>query len=341
MEGLKKEILLAILLLTLVMLLGTVGYRIITGEEASWVDCAYMTMITIASVGYGEIFDLSNNPAGRVFTMFLIVAGVGGYLYFISIFTAVVLEGNLLEVLRRKKMIRELKNVENHYILCGCGETGMHIAREFYETRRPLVVIENNKQRMEIIQHEIQDRDFFWIEGDATDDDNLVMAGAERARGLIACLPEDKDNLVITLTANQLNENLRIISRCKDSRMTGKLIKSGAASVVSPNLIGGMRMASEMVRPAAVSFLDIMLRDKDKNLRVEEINIPENSRLIGKNLGELDFWEIAGLFPIAISDSSDEDKWIYNPLPQHKITGKCNLVIIGNAEQRKKIEAML
>lgn len=338
MEGLKKEILLAVGLLMLVMLLGTVGYRIIAGTEVTWVDCAYMTIITIASVGYGEIFDLSQNPAGRVFTMFLIVAGVGGYMYFISIFTAVVLEGNLLEVFRRRKMIEALKRVEDHYILCGCGETGMHIAKEFHQTKRPLVVIENNKHRMESIQQEIHNPHFFWIEGDATDDDNLVMAGAARARGLIACLPEDKDNLVITLSANQLNEQLRIISRCKDSRMIGKLIRSGAASVVSPNLIGGMRMVSEMVRPAAVSFLDIMLRDKDKNLRVEEIRIEKGSRLVGKTLDEIDFWQVAGLFPIAIGKT--DGTWIYNPLPQHKIEAGSNLVIIGNAEQRQKIEAL-
>ncbi len=338
MEGLKKEILLAVALLILVMLLGTVGYRIIIGPQVTWVDCAYMTIITIASVGYGEIFDLSQSPAGRVFTMFLIVAGVGGYMYFISIFTAVVLEGNLLEVIRRKKMIQALKKVEGHYILCGCGETGMHIANEFHETRRPLVVIENNKHRLEVVQQEIDNPHFYWIEGDATDDDNLEMAGAARARGLIACLPEDKDNLVITLSANQLNENLRIISRCKDSRMIGKLIRSGAASVVSPNLIGGMRMASEMVRPAAVSFLDIMLRDKDKNLRVEEIMIDKKSRLVGKTLDEVDFWKVAGLFPIAVSKA--DGTWIYNPMPQHRIEAGTNLVIIGNADQREKIEAL-
>ncbi len=338
MSELKNQILLAMLLIVLVMLFGTVGYQVIAGGQASWVDCAYMTMITIASVGYGEVIDMSNNPAGRTFTMVLILAGIGGYLYFTSSLTAVLVEGDLLKTFRRQKMIKSINKLNQHYILCGSGETGIHILREFLETERPLVVIEANPHRLEVLQQEIINDHFYWLEVDATTDEILLLAGIERAAGLISCVSEDKENLLITLYARQLNDKLRIVARCKESKMLDKLRKSGADAVISPNLIGGMRMASEMVRPAVVNFLDIMLRDKDKNLRIEEIDIPHNSRANGKKLGDLDFWSHAGLFPIAIQDKNG--KWIYNPTPHATLEAGSTIVIIGNSEQRQKVEAL-
>lgn len=339
MNELKNKILLAIILMILVMVLGTIGYRIIAAGQASWVDCAYMTLITIASVGYSEVIDMSNNPAGRSFTMILILAGIGGYLYFTSSLTAVLVEGNLLNTFRRQKMIKSINKLNQHYILCGCGETGIHILREFLETKRPLVVIESDSTRLEVLQREVINDHFYWLEGDATTDEILGLAGIERAAGLISCVSEDKENLLITLYARQLNDKLRIVARCKDSKMLEKLKKSGADAVISPNLIGGMRMASEMVRPAVVNFLDIMLRDKDKNLRIEEINVPVSSRANGKKLGDLDFWTHAGLFPIAIQDRTG--KWVYNPTPHTTLEAGSIIVIIGNSAQRQKVESIL
>lgn len=337
-EDFKKRVIQAIPVLTAIFLIGTIGYRIISNGESSWIDCAYMTLITLASVGYGEITVHSDTAGGRVFTMFLIVCGISVFLYFLSTITAFLVEGDLLKNFWRKKMDKIIQGLRGHYILCGIGETGIHIIHEFIETKRNIVVVEKNSARIQEVGNELLDK-LLWIEGDSTNDEVLIKAGVKRASGLMACVAEDKDNLLITLSARQLNESIRIVSRCKDSKMIGKLLKSGADSVVSPNFIGGMRIASEMVRPSAVGFMDIMLRDKDQNLRVEEIDIPDNSKIIDKTIGEVDFLTVAGLFPVAVQTS--ESKWVYNPSPKMKLQSGMKIIIIGNAEQRQKIEAII
>jgi len=339
LQELKRKIIMAIVLLALVVIVGTVGYRIISDYQSSWTDCIYMTMITIASVGYGEMTTFSNVEAGRMFTMFLIICGVGGYLYFISTFTAVVVEGNLMNVFWRDKMQKMIQKLDGHYILCGCGETGIHIIREFLATKRPMVAIDINETRLEVLRKELSGDGIYYIGGDAIHDEILLAAGIGRAKGMIACVSEDRDNLVITVSGRQLNEDLRIITRCKDNKMSEKMRKSGADSVISPNMIGGMRMASEMVRPSAVNFLDIMLRDKDKNLRVEEISIPDGCKFIGRKLADIDFWGAVGLFPVALQKA--DENWIYNPTPENFIEANSKLIIIGNSEQRKVLEDII
>lgn len=234
-------------------------------------------------------------------------------------------------------MQKTIDKLENHYIICGAGETGKHIIREFLETQRSFVVIEINMQHLETRQEELSWKNPNWILGDATVDETLIRAGLERAKGIITCVSEDKDNLLITLTSRQLNDKLRIISRCKDNNMVAKIKKNGADSVVSPNFIGGMRIASEMVRPASVNFMDMMLRDKGLNLRVEEIEIPHLSKMIGKTMSAVNFWHIAGLFPIALQTS--EGQWVYNPSPETVIKKGMKLIIVGNTEQRSQLEA--
>ncbi len=232
-------------------------------------------------------------------------------------------------------MQKEINKMKDHYIICGCGATGIYILQELIDTGRQVVVIENDAERIEKVKERISGQFSYWIIGDATGDDILLKAGVERAKGLIACAGEDKDNLLITLSAKQLNSMVRVVSRCKDRLMVEKIKKSGADSVVTPNHIGGMRIASEMIRPAAVSFMDIMLRNKDKSLRVEDIEIPGSSLLVGKKISEIDFIGIAGLYPIAIQTS--ESEWIYNPPPDTRMDAGMKLVIIGNSEQKEKI----
>ncbi|MGE5450104.1 MAG: potassium channel family protein [Methanomassiliicoccales archaeon] len=339
MDRLQRNILIGVGGLLSVILLGTFGYRLITQGQASYLDCAYMTIITIASVGFGEIFDLSHNPTGRVFTMVLIVIGAIGYLYFVSSFTAFVVEANLLNEFRRRKMEKQLANLEDHFILCGAGVTGLHIIGEFVSTQRTIVVIDNDSKQCQWLWDEKSSPYLYVLEGDASSDDVQVLAGVKRAHGLIACTGEDKDNLVITLTARHLNPNLRIISRCRDAKMIPKIVASGADSVISPNLIGGLRMASEMVRPTAVTFLDIMLRDRGKNLRVEEIKVGSANHLIGKTFSQINFRNIAGLEPIAVESKSGQ--WLYNPGPETKLESGTKLIIIGTPEQRLCLEKAL
>lgn len=339
MSDLKRKIVMTVALLILIVAVGTIGYYIIAGGKASLVDCAYMTMITIASVGFGEITKGADNPAGRVFTMAMIIVGVGGYLVIMSNLTAILVEGNLLNIFRRNSMIKAIEKLNDHYILCGCGETGIHIIRECIATSRPVVGIEINPGRVEALQEMVDGKAFFLLEGDATNDEYLIKAGIERCKGIITCVSEDKDNLVVTIYARQISDQLRVISRCTEARMMERLRKAGADAVISPNMIGGMRMVSEMVRPSATGFLDIMLRDKDKNLRVEEVNIPYGSQVNGRKMGEMDFWNKIGLFPIAIQDTAGN--WTYNPGPDTVMKDGCTLVIIGNPEQRTQLESIV
>jgi voltage-gated potassium channel len=336
LDGLKKRLLHAIPFMIVIFSAGTIGYRIISGGKSSWIDCAYMTLITLSTVGFGEIVDLSASPGGRIFTMCLIVVGISGFLYCLSILTAFLVEGELLQIFRRNRMQKTIDKLDNHYIICGAGETGKHIIREFMETGRPFVVIEINQQHLEARQEELSWKNPIWILGDATNDETLIKAGLEKAKGVITCVTEDKDNLLITLTSRQLNEQLRIVSRCKDNKMISKIKKNGADSVVSPNFIGGMRIASEMVRPASVNFLDMMLRDKGQNLRVEEIDIPDFSKMIGKTMSAVNFWHIAGLFPIALQ--TDKGQWVYNPAPDTVINKGMKLIFVGSTDQRNQLE---
>ena len=194
MKQICKKVIWTVQLLFIIILVGTIGYYIIMKGTASWLDCAYMTIITIASVGYGEIFDLSNNPSGRVFTMILIICGAAGFLLVTSNVTALLVEGNLLHIFRRNKMAKLIQKLENHYILCGCGETGIHIVRECIATGRPIVAIEINSERAALLEREIDSPDFYIINGDATHVENLIKAGIEKARGLIACVKEHSCN---------------------------------------------------------------------------------------------------------------------------------------------------
>lgn len=339
MSDLKRKILMTIALLALIVAVGTIGYYTISGGKASLVDCAYMTMITIASVGFGEITTGSENMAGRIFTMVMIIVGVGGYLVIMSNLTAILVEGNLLNIFRRNSMYKAIEKLNDHYILCGCGETGIHIIRECIATHRPVVGIEINPARVEALQGMVDGKAFFLLEGDATNDEYLLRAGIERCKGIITCVSEDKDNMVVTIYARQISDKLRVIARCTEARMMDRLRKAGADAVVSPNMIGGLRMVSEMIRPSATGFLDIMLRDKDKNLRVEEVSIPEGSGVNGKKMGDMNFWSTVGLFPIAIQDTSG--KWTYNPGPETVLQDGSTLVIIGNPEQRQQMESIV
>src|SRR4030043_908108 len=258
----------AVILITIV-LIGTVGYWFIGGRQYSFVDTLYMTVITITTIGFEEVIDLSGNVGGRIFTIFIAVAGVGVMAYIFTNITALVVEGQLTESFRRRRMEKIAGNYKDHYIVCGLGRVGSYIAHELHATRRPHVVVDVNKSNVGGSLESIGDEVF--IEGDATDSNTLLKAGVEKAAGLFGVAGDDNQNLVVSLTAKQLNPKLRVVARCNDMRNGEEMKKAGADAVVSPCAIGGLRMASEMVRPTVVSFLDIMLRDTGMNLRVEEL----------------------------------------------------------------------
>src|SRR5512135_451933 len=245
------------LALIAVSLVGTIGYKIIGGPQVTWLDCLYMTFITIATIGYGEIIDLSHSPGGRVFTMAIGLVGIGVATYMISTLTAFILEGDMNEALRRRRMQKSIQAMRKHYIICGIGRVGTNVAHELEVTNRPYVVIEANKEAIE--RYLERHPEALCTHADGGEDRALIEAGIEHAAGVFAVTGDDSKNLVITLSAKLLNPAARVVARCHDINYTDKIRKVGADAIVSPDFTGGMRIVSSMIRPKVVSFLDEML----------------------------------------------------------------------------------
>jgi len=321
-------------ILLAIILIGTVGYWFIAGRQYSFVDTLYMTVITITTVGFAEIIDLSGNPAGRIFTMFIAISGIGIMAYIVTNVTALIVEGELTRSFRRRKMEKIAADYRGHYIICGLGRVGCYVANELQATKRAHVLVDINKDHIEKSLVSVQDEVF--IEGDATDADTLLKAGIENAAGLFAVTEDDNQNLVVSLTAKQLNPRLRVVARCNDTKNIERTKRAGADAVVSPTAIGGLRMASEMVRPTAVSFLDVMLRDRQKNLRVEEFPVPES--FAGQPVSALNLKRFPRSLLLAVKTAQD---WVYNPPESHVIDRSSTLVVMTTPEERDELARFL
>ncbi|MCX8023146.1 MAG: potassium channel protein [Syntrophorhabdaceae bacterium] len=322
----------------LVVFVGTVGFKISGGEKTTFLDALYMTAITISTVGYGDVIGLDNKPLGKIFAIVFIFLGTGFMAYLFTTLAAYIIEGELKKVFRRRQMEKRIEKLKNHYIVCGAGMVGLYIVHELYHTRRHQVVIDINENKIEELKiHNIKDVDM--IIGDATENDVLEKAMIHKAAGLFATTNSDNDNIVIILTARQLNPKMRIVARCTDTKNVDKMKRAGADNVVALNYIGGMRMASEMIRPHVTSFLDKMLRDKDSHLRVEEVHIPDNSPYLGMTVGSIDFRSFGNILLIAVRKADGE--WIYNPRPETTIEKHMSLIILATAEEREILQALV
>jgi voltage-gated potassium channel len=322
------------ILLVVIVLTGTVGYRLLGGEQYTLFDGFYMTLITISTIGYGEIVDFSGNPSGRIFTIFIALSGIGVLFYMLSNLTAFFVEGEMTEFFRRRKMEKMIGKLKDHYIVCSIGMVGRHIVNELNSTKRPLVIIESEKENIEKLPDEFKGQ--FIIEGAATDDDILLKAGIENAKGLFAVTADDHHNLVISLTARHLNSNMKIVACCNELKNMGKIKKAGADSVVSPNFIGGLRMASEMIRPQVVTFLDTMLRDRDKNLRIEELPLPDEHA--GKMLSTLDVKKSHHILLLAIKTKAD---WVYAPADDYIVEKGDTLIFMTTPDEKNELDKFL
>jgi voltage-gated potassium channel len=327
----RKKFIWAGLALVGILAIGTLGYWLIGGRQNSFLDVFYMTFITITTIGFGEILDFSSHPAARAFTIFIAVCGVGIMLYVVTNFTALVVEGELTESFRRRRMEKVARNSKHHYIVCGLGQTGFHIVTELHATKRPHVVIDINRDHIDKALEAFKGEVF--VMGDATDSDTLLKAGIENARGIFAVTGDDNRNLVITITAKQLNPHVRVVTRCHDTKNSEKMKKAGADAVVSPSFIGGLRMASEMTRPTVVSFLDMMLRDKEKNLRVEEVAVPDS--FVGKAISALNLKKYPHMLLLAVKA---REGWIYNPSDNYMIKPGDTLIFMATPEEKQELE---
>lgn len=253
--------------------IGVIGFQYISEGKATILDSIYMVFITVASIGYGEIVDLSNSPGGRVFNMFIAFAGIANIAYMMSKLTVFIVEGQFDQVLRRRKMQDRIEHMSGHYIVCGVGRVGSNVAHELILTERPFVAVEDAAEAVALFRE--RHPDALALHGDSSDDEMLGRAGVKRAAGVFAITGDDGKNLLITLAVKHLNPKARVVARCHEVRNIEKLKRVGADAIVSPDFTGGMRIASSMVRPAVVSFLDEMLRTEEK-LRMEEIDVPRD-----------------------------------------------------------------
>lgn len=313
-----------------ILFIGTLGYKLLS-PDSPWFDCLYMTVITISTIGYTEIVDLSNNNPARVFTIFIAFSGIGILTYLLSNIAALLIEGDLQHKFIMRKMEKRMDNFENHFVVCGAGRVGKQIIEELHQTQRSCTFADLDEEVVRNLHHQFPNA--VGIAGDCTEDDILHKLGVEKASGLFIATDDDNANLVICVSAKQLNSQLRIIAMCKDQRHTRKLRTVGATQVVSPTFIGGMRMVSEMIRPHVMNFME-MIREED-NLRIEEVNIP--SKFNHQPLTELKIHNLENTFVMAIREGN---QWHIKPKEQYIIQPNSILLVMTTPEERLELEKM-
>ena len=328
-----KRVLTAIVLFLSIYAVATVGFWVVSGK--SFGKCAFNTLLFLATVDrpFGEEEPFAQTTGYRVLCAVVLVAGMGSVLYMVSTVTALIVEGFFSDVLRRRRMQAEIDRLNGHVIVCGAGRTGIHIIDELHKLELPFVVVDHDEGLLKRAGERY--RGLLYVVGDATEEESLLRAGVERARGVIAALPTDEANLFVTMTARQLNPRIRVVSKAVDLRTEKKLRKAGADAVVSPNYIGGLRMVSEMVRPKTVLFLDKMLRDPLQTTRIDEVQIGPGSELVGKTLQESGLAARAGVLVLAIR-YPDRDEFVFRPAPTARLVEGAVLVVLGSVANIKQ-----
>jgi voltage-gated potassium channel len=304
----------------------------------SLAESIYVAVNAASTVGFHEPADVDHVRFGRAAIGITILAGLGAVAYFQSSLTALIVQGVIGERFRRKRMQARIDALREHVIVTGAGATGVHAIEELYATRTPFVAVDRSREALERIAAEVTRGDLLYVLGDATDDMVLMQAGITRARGVIAALTEDKDNLYVTLSARSLNAGARIVSKVIAHDAAPKMMRAGANATVSPNMMGGRRLASELVRPTVTEFLDQMLRDKDEVLRLEEVVIPDGSSFMGRSLRDVPIRAATKLLVVALRV---DRKFIYNPEPSVIIEVGTVLVVLGEATNVARLREMV
>lgn len=321
----------AALLGVFVVSIGTLGYVLIEGW--SLLDALYMTIITLTTVGFGEVEPLSQ--AGRLFTTVLIVAGVGGATYFFSTMMRVVVEGELQRIRGRKKMQKDISKFQNHIIVCGCGRLGRIVVRELYEAGQDCVVIDINEDAAEWLEK----AGIHHVVGTAYEDEMLLAAGIKRAKTLLSLLPSDSDNVYVTLCARDLNPELTIIARTEDESGENKLIRAGASQVLAPYRVTGSRIVQRLIRPHVSDFLEVAGGRSGQHLVIEEVVVPKESPLGGKTLQEAELRQKTGAVIAAFIHGDGE--MIFNPGASSVIEPESTMIVMGQRESLERLSELL
>ncbi|MFH0887469.1 MAG: TrkA family potassium uptake protein [bacterium] len=334
MGKLRNKIILSLLLLIAIIFVGMAGYRFFGGPEWTPFDSFYQTMVAMQIVSMDEVHEFQANVFVRVFNIFLYIAGMGVLLYAGTNLASFVLEGTLTDILKKERIKRMIAKLTDHFIVCGVGETGEPVLEEMVRTGVPVVAIEKGPERAKELQTKY--KDLLILEGDAAHDDVLKDAGIENARGLVAVLANDKDNLYLVMAARHLNPTMRIVAKGEEVHVQEKMRKAGADAVVYPYKIGGMRMVSESLRPSVVTFLDTMLRDNAKVFRFEEIVIPKSSHFVGKKLHDFPHEERGALL---VAIKKPDGSYAFNPDHSYVLRADDVMIFMGEVAAIRKMEA--
>jgi voltage-gated potassium channel len=314
-----KNLKIALLGLFLLFIIGTLGFHIIEGWSFS--DSLYTTVITLSTVGYGDFYP--HTETGRMFTVILVIFGVGTMLYTVVLFTETMVESRFRLILGRGRLEKMLKKMNNHYIICGCGRIGYLICKELSAEKVDFVVIDNNPEAIQKIEEE----GFVYYRGDAAQDKTLIETGIKRAKGIVCTLPTDPQNLYVILTAKELNPDIYVLSRSEEMESEHRLLRAGADRVISPYTLGGMRMAMAITKPAMLDFIELTTRRQSLELRMEELAICEGSPFIDKSLEASEIRQHYGLIIVAVK--KDSGQMIFNPMANYVISQGDKLIALG------------
>jgi voltage-gated potassium channel len=317
-----KNLKIALLGLFSLFIIGTLGFHFIEGWDLT--ESLYTTVTTLSTVGYGDFYP--ETEEGRIFTIVLIIFGVGTMLYTVVLFTETMVETRFRLILGSGRMEKMLKKLNNHYIICGCGRIGYLICKELTAEKIDFIVIDNNPETIQKIEEE----GFIYYKGDASQDKTLIAAGIKRAKGIVCALPTDPENLYVILTAKELNPDIYILSRSEEMESEHRLLRAGADRVMSPYTLGGMRMAMAITKPAMLDFIEITTRRQSLELRMEELAVCEGSPFISKTLEESEIRQRYGIIIVAVK--KETGKMIFNPLANYVISNGDMLIALGENE---------
>lgn len=328
-----RNLIFAIISLIVIIFIGTIGYVLI--QEWSFLDSLYMTIITITTVGYGEVSKLS--VPGKLFTIGLIAVGVGIAAYIVGSISKMMVEGEMIRILGRRKLEKQIRALKDHYIICGCGRIGSLICKELATSAKPLpfVAIDNDPEIIEKMESE----NYLYIQGNSIEEDILIKAGIKNARGLVAAVSSDSDNVYITLTARELNPEIFILARSSYEGAERKLLRAGADKVISPYVIGGIRMAHAILRPTVVDFIELATYKQSMELQLEEITVRKVSRFINVSLSDCAIRQELGLIIVAIKKATGQ--MVFNPSPESKIELGDTVVALGERKDLIELENMM
>ena len=322
----------AILALVIIATVGVLGYMVLEGW--SFTDALYMTVITLTTVGYREVRTL--DTTGQLWTMALLITGVGTLFYAAVSSVELVVEGTIRGYFGRRRMEAAIGKLSGHQILCGYGRVGRQVAAEFASDGVPFVIIEQDPETVE----ECVEEGYLVLLGEASDDDVLEEAGARRARGLVATVDSDADNVFVVLSARKLNPKLHIVARASSDESATKLEMAGADRTLSPYAVGGRRLASLATQPLIVDFLDIVTRGEEGlEFRLEEFGVPKESPLANQTIGQLQIGEKTGAMILALR--SPEGKFDTTPSAQDKIHPGDTLIVLGTSGQITRLQQLM